>query len=203
MTAAEYEDVLDFWFDGCEQDAPHIDARMDRWFGTEARLDDEIGTRFGELVDQASSGSLDHWADDPRGRLALIILIDQFRRNIHRGTAEAYSRDGQALKFCVDGIVNRAYKTLRPEEQVFFFMPLQHAESSKLQDKSVSIYRALANNVSETQRETFLTTAQFAELHRDIVAQFGRFPHRNKVLGRENTAAEESFLANEGVSFGQ
>lgn len=203
MTAAEYEDVLHFWFDGCEQDAPHIDARMDRWFGTDARLDDEIGMRFGELVEQASTGNLDHWAEDPRGRLALIILIDQFRRNIHRGTAKAFSRDGQALKFCVDGIVNRAYKTLRPEEQVFFFMPLQHAESNKLQDKSVSIYRALVNNVSETQRETFLTTAQFAELHRDIVAQFGRFPHRNKVLGRENTADEESFLANEGVSFGQ
>ncbi|UCG73974.1 MAG: DUF924 domain-containing protein [Chromatiales bacterium] len=203
MSAAEYEDVLSFWFDGCEQDAPHIDARMDRWFGNDARLDDEIGERFGTLVAQASNGKLDHWADEPRGRLALIILIDQFRRNIHRGTAEAFSRDGQALKFCVDGIVNRAYKKLRPEEQIFFFMPLQHAESSKLQDKSVSIYRALANKVSETQRETFMTTAQFAELHRDIVEQFGRFPHRNRVLGRENTEAEEAYLANEGVSFGQ
>ncbi len=203
MTAAEYEDVLDFWFDGCEQDAPHIDARMDRWFGTDARLDEEIGARFGELVGQASSGNLDHWAEEPRGRLALIILIDQFRRNIHRGTADAFSCDGRALKFCVDGIVSRAYKTLRPEEQVFFFMPLQHAESEKLQDKSVSIYQALANKVSETQRETFMTTAQFAELHRDIVAQFGRFPHRNEVLGRENTDAEEAYLANEGVSFGQ
>ena len=82
-------------------------------------------------------------------------------------------------------------------------MPLQHAESNKLQDKSVSIYRALANSVSETLRETFLTTVTFAELHRDIVAQFGRFPHRNQVLGRENTEAEEAYLANEGVSFGQ
>lgn len=203
MSAAEYEDVLDFWFDGCEQDAPHIDARMDRWFGSDRGLDREIAVRFGELVNRACTGELDHWAGEPRGRLALIILIDQFRRNIHRGTAEAYSNDGKALKFCVDGIVNRAYKTLRPEEQIFFFMPLQHAESSKLQDKSVSIYQALANKVSETQRETFLTTAQFAELHRDIVAEFGRFPHRNKVLGRENTEAEEAYLAGEAISFGQ
>ncbi len=203
MTAAEYEDVLDFWFDGCEQDAPHIDARMDRWFGNDAGLDEEIGARFGELVEQASGDQLNHWARNPRGRLALIILLDQFRRNIHRGTAEAFSLDGKALQFCVDGIVDRSYKTLRPEEQVFFFMPLQHAESNKLQDKSVSIYRALVNNVSETQRETFLTTAQFAELHRDIVAQFGRFPHRNRVLGRENTEAEEAYLANDGGSFGQ
>ena len=203
MTAADYGEVLDFWFDGCEQDAPHIDARMDRWFGTDAGLDEEIGTRFGELVEQASTGALDHWAEDPHGRLALIILIDQFRRNIYRGTAGAFSCDPRALKLCVEGIVNKSYKRLRPEEQVFFFMPLQHAESSKLQDKSVSIYRALANKVSETQRETFLTTAQFAELHRDIVLQFGRFPHRNKVLGRENTEAEEDYLAGESVSFGQ
>ena len=203
MSSAEYAHVLDFWFHGCEQDAPHIDARMDRWFGTDPGLDDEINARFGDLVDQACNGKLDHWADDPRGRLALIILIDQFRRNIHRGTAHAYSSDPKALKFCVDGIVNRSYKKLRPEEQIFFFMPLQHAESTKLQDKSVSIYQALANKVSETQRETFLTTAQFAELHRDIVAQFGRFPHRNKALGRENTEAEDAYLAGEGMSFGQ
>lgn len=203
MSSAEYEGVLGFWFDGCEQDAPHIDARMDRWFGTDPDLDEEIRTRFSDLVQQGCDGKLDHWAEEPRGRLALIILIDQFRRNIHRGTADAYSSDGKALKLCVDGIVGRAYKSLSPEEQIFFFMPLQHAESNKLQEKSVSIYRALAKNVSETLRETFLTTAQFAELHRDIVAEFGRFPHRNKVLGRNNTEAEEAYLANEAMSFGQ
>jgi len=203
MSSAEYERVLGFWFDGCEQDAPHIDARMDRWFGTDPGLDEEIRAQFGELVELACDGKLDHWAEKPRGRLALIILIDQFRRNIHRGTANAYSGDGRALKLCIEGVVNHSYKQLRPEEQIFFFMPLQHAESNKLQDKSVSIYQALANNVSETLRETFMTTAQFAELHRDIVAEFGRFPHRNKVLGRENTEAEEAYLANEAMSFGQ
>ena len=82
-------------------------------------------------------------------------------------------------------------------------MPLQHTESRKLQDKSVSIYQALAKNVSETLRETFMTTAQFAELHRDIIDQFGRFPHRNKVLGRDNTEDEEAYLAADGAAFGQ
>jgi uncharacterized protein (DUF924 family) len=203
MNEADYEQVLRFWFQDCEQGSPHIDARMDRWFGTDRNLDQDISARFGALVEQASTGALNQWAREPRGRLALIILLDQFRRNIHRGTAEAFARDGAALKLCVDGIVNRAYKKLSPEEQIFFFMPLQHVESQKLQDKSVSIYCALANSVSETLRETFLTTAQFAELHRDIVAEFGRFPHRNKVLGRTNTEAEEAYLANEGASFGQ
>ena len=203
MSEAECRAVLDFWFDGCEQDAPHIDARMDRWFGADHTLDEEIRDRFGDLVTQASAGDLDDWAEDPHGRLALIILLDQFPRNIHRGSADAFEGDRRALKLCVDGIVNRAYKKLRPEEQIFFFMPLQHTESRKLQDKSVSIYTALAKNVSETLRETFMTTAQFAELHRDIIEQFGRFPHRNKVLGRENTEAEEAYLAVDGTSFGQ
>jgi uncharacterized protein (DUF924 family) len=203
MSESEYHDVLDFWFQGCEQDTPHIDARMDRWFGTDPALDADIAARFGELVERASRGELNDWAIEARGRLALIILLDQFRRHIYRGRAEAFARDREALKFCVDGILNRAYTELRPEEQLFFFMPLQHAESAKLQEKSVSIYRALANSVSETLRETFLTTAQFAELHRDIVDTFGRFPHRNKALGRDNTVAEAAYLANEGQTFGQ
>jgi uncharacterized protein (DUF924 family) len=203
MNDAECRAILNFWFDGCEQDAPHIDARMDRWFGADETLDTEIRDRFGDLVTRASAGELDHWGEDPKGRLALIILLDQFRRNIFRGRAEAFDCDKQALKLCVDGIVSRAYKKLRPEEQIFFFMPLQHTESRKLQDKSVSIYQALAKNVSETLRETFLTTAQFAELHRDIIDQYGRFPHRNKVLGRDNTADEEAYLSADGTAFGQ
>lgn len=203
MSEAECQGVLDFWFDGCQQDVPHIDARMDRWFGASQALDSEVRERFGELVEMASRGELDHWADTPRGRLALIILLDQFRRHVYRGSAEAFECDPQALKLCVDGIVNRAYKQLRPEEQIFFFMPLQHTESRKLQEKSVSIYQALANKASETLRETFMTTAQFAELHRDIIEQFGRFPHRNKSLGRANTEAEEAYLAADGLSFGQ
>ena len=195
MSEAECRAVLDFWFGSREQDAPHIDARMDRWFGADAQLDEEIQGRFGDLVARASAGELNHWADDPQGRLGLIILLDQFRRNIYRGSAEAFECDKQALGLCVDGIVNRAYKKLRPEEQIFFFMPLQHAESRKLQDKSVSIYQALANNVSETLRETFMTTAHFAELHRDIIEQFGRFPHRNTSLGRSNTGEEDTYLS--------
>ena len=99
--------------------------------------------------------------------------------------------------------MNNDYKTLTPFQRLFFFMPLQHSESLKVQDKSVGIYQALADGVSETLQETFQTTAQFAELHRDIIAEFGRFPHRNQVLGRTNTADEESYLGNDSPSFGQ
>ncbi len=203
MTDSDFRRVLDFWFTDCELDSPHIDARMDRWFGDDPELDQTIRDRFGHLIERASRGELDDWANDPQGRLALIIVLDQFRRNVYRGTADAYSQDRQALKLCVEGTLSGAYKTLSPEEQLFFFMPLQHAESRKVQQKSVGIYRALANRVSETLRETFLTTAQFAELHRDIIVQFGRFPHRNAVLGRENTEQEEQFLSGDSPSFGQ
>ena len=176
---------------------------MDRWFGSDPDMDQQIRDQFGDLVARASTGELDHWSGTPEGRLALIILLDQFRRNIYRGSADAFNEDKRALRLCVEGIVEKIYKKLSPEQQIFFFMPLQHAESRKVQEKSVNIYRALANRVSETLRETFLTTAQFAELHHDIIEQFGRFPHRNEALGRENTPEEEQYLSGEIPSFGQ
>ncbi|NND35990.1 MAG: DUF924 domain-containing protein, partial [Gammaproteobacteria bacterium] len=132
-----------------------------------------------------------------------IILLDQFRRNIYRGKPGAFELDKKALKICIEGTMSGVHKHLSPEQRVFFFMPLQHAESLKIQDKSVSIYNALAESVSDTLRETFATCAQFAELHRDIVAEFGRFPHRNEILGRENTEAEAAYLSGEVPSFGQ
>jgi uncharacterized protein (DUF924 family) len=195
--------VLDFWFSAAELDAPQIDSRMERWFSADPDFDARIREEFGGLVEQALAGRLDHWARTTEGRLALILLLDQFCRNIHRGTAEAFAGDKRALKLCVEGSMNNDYRTLPPIQRVFFFMPLQHAESTGVQDKSVRIYNALADGVSDTLRETFLTFAQFAELHRDIVARFGRFPHRNRLLGRPDTPEEEEYLAADGPSFGQ
>lgn len=195
--------ILDFWFSAAELDAPQIDSRMERWFGSDPALDQQIRTEFGPLVERALAGELDGWAASAEGRLALILLLDQFCRNIHRGTAMAFAGDRRALKLCIEGSMGNEYRTLSPVQRVFFFMPLQHAESAGVQDKSVRIYNALAEGVSDTLRETFLTFAQFAELHRDIVARFGRFPHRNRVLGRSNTPEEDSYLAADAPSFGQ
>lgn len=203
MSDADIQRVLNFWFSDIELDSPRVDSRMDRWFTSDPELDEQIRRDFLPLIEQASRGELMEWTDTPKGRLALIILIDQFRRNVYRGTAEAYSRDSLALKICIEGTINNDYKTLSHFQRLFFFMPLQHSESLKVQEKSVGIYQALADSVSETMQETFQTTAQFAELHRDIVAEFGRFPHRNQVLGRANTADEESFLGNDSPNFGQ
>jgi uncharacterized protein (DUF924 family) len=200
---AHIDAILSFWFKEHELSAPQIDRRMDIWFGEDAAFDQEIATRFGDDIEQASQGQLNHWAAEPRGRLALILLIDQFRRNIHRNTAKAFSHDKLALKLCVEGAMEKRDQGLTPIQKVFFYMPLQHAESAKVQAKSVELFNKLADSVSPTYQETFLTVAQFAELHKDIIDQFGRFPHRNRLLGRDNTPEEDEYLAGDGPSFGQ
>lgn len=195
--------ILSFWFKEQELTAPQIDRRMDVWFGEDAVFDHEIKKEFADEVELASNGKLDHWAHKARGRLALILLLDQFRRNIYRNTAEAFAKDRAALKICVAGAMEKKDSGLTPIERVFFYMPLQHAESRKIQSKSVEIYNRLCEFVSATHLETFQTIAQFAELHHDIIERFGRFPHRNKLLNRQNTPEEDEYLATDSPDFGQ
>ncbi len=195
--------ILSFWFKEQALTAPQIDRRMDIWFGEDPVFDHEIEKEFAGEVTMACNGQLDHWGAKPRGRLALIILIDQFRRNIYRNSAKAFSMDKLALKLCVQGAMEKKDKGLSAIEKVFFYMPLQHAESAKVQAKSVELYNRLADSVSATLKETFMTIAQFAELHKDIIDQFGRFPHRNKLLNRENTPEEDGYLAGDSPDFGQ
>ncbi len=203
MDNPDIQRVLDFWFCDSELDSPQLDSRMDRWFGASDELDAQIHEEFGTLIEQATAGRLDDWTKTPKGRLALIILLDQFCRNVYRGSAGAYTHDKTALKIAIEGTMAGDHKQLNSFERMFFFMPLQHSESLKIQEKSVGIFNALAETVSGTLHETFLAAAQFAELHRDIVAEFGRFPHRNAVLGRPNSSAEATYLADDNPSFGQ
>jgi len=195
--------ILSFWFREQELSAPQIDHRMDIWFGEDEVFDLECKKDFSDDVDKATEGKLDHWAHQPRGRLALILLLDQFRRNIYRNTAEAFAMDKAALKLCVEGAMEKKDKGLTPIQRAFYYMPLQHAESLKVQAKGVELYTRLVDVVSPTYRETFETIAQFAELHHDIVEQFGRFPHRNKLLNRENTRQEDEYLTGDSPDFGQ
>jgi uncharacterized protein (DUF924 family) len=201
--ASRIDAILSFWFREQALSAPQIDRRLDVWFGEDPVFDHEIKKEFGNEIELAASGKIDHWAHKPRGRLALILLLDQFRRNVFRDTADAFSMDAKALKLCVEGTMARKNRGLTPIEQVFFYMPLQHAESRKVQAKSVEIYNRLAAAVSPTLRETFETIAQFAELHRDIIDRFGRFPHRNQLLDRANTPEEDEYLAGDSPDFGQ
>jgi len=197
------EAILAFWFKEQQLTAPQIDGRMDVWFGEDALFDEEVARKFSDDVENASEGRLDHWAQEAHGRLALILLLDQFRRNIYRNTAEAFALDKAALKLCVEGAMEKKDKGLTPIQRAFFYMPLQHAESRKVQKKSCEIYNKLSAAVSATYKETFYTIAQFAELHADIVEQYGRFPHRNAILNRENSPEEDEYLAGDAASFGQ
>lgn len=203
MSESDVQRVLNFWFAGTGRDSPRVDSRMDRWFGVDEGFDNQIRDEFGDLVQLASEQKLMDWAGTPEGCLALIILIDQFRRNIFRSSAEAFTLDHLALKLCIDGTLAGDHKKLSPVQRLFFFMPLQHSESVRVQKKSVEIFQAMAEDVTDTLRETFLTTAHFAELHHDIVVEFGRFPHRNNILGRQNTDAEADYCAAESPTFGQ
>jgi len=136
--------ILSFWFKEQELTAPQIDHRMDMWFGEDPVFDHEIEKEFADDVSAACAGGLDHWAAEPEGRLAMIILIDQFRRNIYRNSAKAFSEDRLALKLCVEGAMEEKDRGLTPIQRVFFYMPLQHAESRRVQAKSVELFNRLA-----------------------------------------------------------
>jgi uncharacterized protein (DUF924 family) len=195
MSNVTFEDVLGFWFAGREQNEPAVDARMNGWFGNDPAFDAEISARFCGLVEQALSGELDNWAHEPRGQLALILLLCQFPRHIYKNSRRAFGGDRRALKLCEQGVTSGDFKRLSELEQLFFFMPLQRIESIKIQKTSVKIFESLARRVSDTLRSTFDTVSQFAELRHDVIAQFGRFPHRNELLGRANTGEEDAFLS--------
>lgn len=179
--AQSWVEVLDFWF---------RELTPAQWFEGGDDIDRTIRERFAKRVDQALDGTLDHWAATPRGRLALIILIDQFIRNVFRGEARAYSGDEKAQKLVLAGLDLEADKALTLSERQFFYMPLMHAEDLALQDRSVALFAALEAEVAGIHA--------FARGHRNVVARHGRFPTRNSALGRADTEAEEAYLREGG-----
>ena len=187
--------------------AQTLSRRMQLWFESNPQLeqqqDELIRTEFQGWVERAGRGECSAWADSPRRRLSLIILLDQFPRQIYRGTAQAFAYDDQALALALSGMQSAADGALNIFERLFFYMPLQHAESTEVQDESVSAYKRLVAESPQEMRSTFETSLQYAEEHRALIRQFGRFPHRNRVLGRQNTNEEEEFLRKTGEHFGQ
>lgn len=195
-------EVLDFWFDdGLLQNWPTQDLN-ERWFGGGPAQDGAIRQRFGALVDQALDGGLTRWEAEPRARLALIVLLDQLSRNVHRGQRRAFDGDARAQRLSLLSLAEGMDATLTPAGRVFLYMPLMHAENLALQDEGVARFQQLLDNGPEPLRDKLASSLRFAVVHRDIVAQYGRFPHRNAVLGRTATPDEEAFLQ-DGPRFGQ
>ncbi len=201
MTKHHYTDVLEYWFGQQSSDEDVIKEKSSLWWSKDENLDREIRDRFGELHDKACTGMLDSWKKQPKSYLALIVLTDQFSRNMYRGTPKAFAQDPLALSLTVDGIELGMTKQLRWIEKVFFCMPLEHSESLAMQERSVKMFRELAGDVPESSKNAFSENIDFAVKHWEIINQFGRFPHRNAILNRESTPEEVNFLKQSGSSF--
>ena len=205
----EARQVRDFWFGKLPLSALALNQRLTLWFpGDEStsvvqERDEAIRARFGDLAERAASGELASWADSPRRCLSLILLLDQFPRNLYRGTAHAFACDEQALAVTLAGMQSAADGALDIVERIFFYMPLQHSEVREVQDESVAAYRRLLTEAPQELRSAFQSSLEAAEKHRSIVERFGRFPHRNRALERANTPDEEAWLRANGDRMGQ
>jgi len=201
--------IREFWFGTLPLSAQSFAERGRVWWGDpsetpeqRAERDAAIQARFGALLDRAGRGELDSWAGSPRRRLSLIILLDQFPRNIYRGTPRAFAHDAKALELAITGMQSGADAALDLCERMFFYMPLQHAESLEMQDESVAAFRRLVADAPEELKPGLQDALKYAEEHRDIIQRFGRFPHRNRVLGRVSTPEERELIAKH-PGFGQ
>jgi uncharacterized protein (DUF924 family) len=196
-----YADILDYWFGSSADDAEVARQQGPLWWRKRTVNDQEITRRFGGDLERAAKGGLDDWATTPRGRLALIIVLDQFSRTIHRETPQAFATDERALALCLAGLDRGDDQQLRPIERMFFYMPLEHSESLDMQRRSVACYAAQHRDAAEPLTPTVASNLRYAERHLEIIERFGRFPHRNAVLGRASTPEELEFLQQPGSSF--
>lgn len=195
------ESILDFWFGDGVDDAAIAKAQAPLWWGKKPELDRMLAERFGPAVELARGGGLASWMETPRTALALILLTDQLPRNIHRGTAEAFATDPLALAACRHGLEKAYDRQLHPLERVFFYLPLEHSESMADQESAVRLFTALFQEAPEGRMELFRGYLTFALRHRRVIERFGRFPHRNAVLGRTSTEEERRFLEEPGSAF--
>ncbi len=196
-----WQPVLDYWFGGITDDAECANEKASLWWEKSAETDAGIRQRFEPLLQLLVNGGNRYWLQFPEGRLGSIIMLDQFPRNIYRETAMAFMSDQLALNWCLSGIKEGLDKALRPIERVFFYMPMEHAENNEVQHQSIKQFQQLAEEASAHQREIFSGFLDFAEQHAAVIEKFGRFPHRNNVLGRVSTKDELTYLAQPGSGF--
>ena len=194
------QDVLDYWIGEAATSPEAAGEKNKLWFGKADATDAEIRTRFLEILETLSHlPAAESWAArGPRERLAAIIVLDQFSRNLFRNDARAFAQDDLALLLCEDGIALGQDKGLSEAERIFFYLPLEHSEAPENQDHAVAMFKALVEDSRDGFRELTASTLKYAEAHKKVIDQFGRFPHRNAALGRESTADEKEWLAEGG-----
>ena len=188
MISVTPREVLVFWF---------VESGIEQWFEKDAAFDAAIRNRFAAAIAAAREGRLQHWSEEPKTCLALIILIDQFSRNVFRDSPLSWSADWRGLAIAKQAIDGGFDETLDTDERKFLYMPLMHSEDLADQERCVDLFAALKAEDPEGAERSH----EYAERHRDVVARFGRFPHRNAVLGHKSTDAEIAFLLEPDSSF--
>ncbi len=195
MVDVSPDDVLAFWFPP-GLDAPRtLAAQFPRWFGGGPELDREIETRFGDAVRAARAGKLDVWAETPRGRLALVILLDQFSRNLYRGRPEAFAADEACRALVTAGLARGDDRAFATAERLFFVLVYGHSEDLDLHRRSLAYVERMALEETDALRPVLLFVVRVARAQLDAVARFGRMPTRNEILGRRTTDEERTYLA--------
>ena len=198
---APWQPLLEWWF-GTSESAKEVAAQKGRlWFGKRDSQDLEARERFGDWVEQALAGGLTEWAQRPEGWLALVLLLDQLPRMIFRDSPKSFSGDLRAQALVAQGIAADFDRQLQPIQRVFIYLVLEHCEHLAVQNECISRYIELVAQQPEDDRALFADYLDYAEKHQKVIAQFGRFPHRNAVLGRESTAEELAFLSKPGSRF--
>lgn len=190
---SQAKEILDFWF-GTPNDADYGQPRK-MWFTKNPEFDEEVELRFLSHYQQAATGQLDEWKTSPQGCLALIILLDQFPRNLFRGQPKAFATDSLALAYTKHAITQGFDQELLPLQRWFIYMPFEHSESIEHQHQSIELFQKLC------EQENLTEPLDYANRHFKVIERFGRYPHRNDILGRETTPEEAEFLKQPGSSF--
>ena len=198
---APWQPLLDWWFGTADTSRAIAADKGKLWFGKRDSQDLEARERFGDWVEQALAGGLTEWAQRPEGWLALVLLLDQLPRMIFRDSPKSFSGDLRAQALVAQGIAADFDRQLQPIQRVFIYLVLEHCEHLAVQNECISRYIDLLAQQPEEDRALFADYLDYAEQHRSVIAQFGRFPHRNAVLGRESTAEEIEFLSGPGSRF--
>lgn len=188
-------EVLDFWFGSLPDSSFYPEKKEDVWFSRTPEIDYHIRTFFSQEMQQAMRGELNEWRQTPKGRLALILLLDQFPRHVYRNQPQAFVTDPMARGLVSEGLQRKDDQCLYPIERAFFYLPLEHAEDVNTQALSVTKYRRLVDESPPAMRSHMQAFLHCAHLHRDQIARFGRFPHRNAILARKSTPTELIFLS--------
>lgn len=194
--------VLEFWFGKNPDDPKTVGERLSKWFTRNDAFDAEVRRTLGDAAEQAARGELDGWAQSsPRERLALVLLLDQVPRNLHRGDKRAFATDDKAQKVVTEGLSKGDEVSLSFLERAFFYMPLEHSERLEHQRWSVQRFEKLHGDAPPELKETLRSFLDYARRHHYVIDKFGRFAHRNAVLGRQTTQQEADFLAKHPEGF--